>query len=131
MDFVTKSFRKDETLTSWPLLQHICPHFWTWLLNTIAITPKSEDKYVVKVVNWSEFHLSEMTLLQNRYFRWSTNMFIERQGFSLYEQSGLILPHLISFLEIFYYVLQKRLFETKYKCIQLLVFCKRAVTCQH
>ena len=33
-----------------------------------AITPKSEDKYVVKVVNWSEFHLSEMTLLQNPYF---------------------------------------------------------------
>ena len=31
--------------------------------------PKSEDKYVVKVFNWSEFHLSEMTLLQNPYFR--------------------------------------------------------------
>ena len=46
MDFVTESFRKDET----------------------AITPKSEDKYVVKVFNWSEFHLSEMTLLQNPYF---------------------------------------------------------------
>ena len=61
MDIVTKSFRKDETLTSWTLLQHICPHFWAWLLNTIAITPKSEDKYVVKVFNWSEVHLSEMT----------------------------------------------------------------------
>ena len=24
-------------------------------------TPKSEDKYVVKVFNWSEVHLSEMT----------------------------------------------------------------------
>ena len=46
MDFVTESVRKDET----------------------AITPKSEDKYVVKVFNWSEFHLSEMTLLQNPYF---------------------------------------------------------------
>ena len=68
MDFVTKSFRKDETLTSWTLLQHICPQFWAWLLNTIAITPKSEDKYVVKVFNSSEFHLSEMTLLQNPYF---------------------------------------------------------------
>ena len=32
-----------------------------------AITPKSEDKYVVKVFNWSEVHLSEMTLLQNLY----------------------------------------------------------------
>ena len=74
MDFVTKSFRKDETLTSWTLLQHICPHFWVWLLNTIAITPKSEDKYVVKVFNSPEFHLSEMTLLQNPYFRRKTHM---------------------------------------------------------
>jgi len=39
------------------------------LLNTIAIRPKSEDKYVVKVFNWSEFHLSEMTLSQNPYFK--------------------------------------------------------------
>ena len=31
------------------------------MLYTIAITPKSEDKYVLKVFNWSEFHLSEMT----------------------------------------------------------------------
>ena len=69
MDFVTKSFRKDETLTSWPLLQHICPQFWAWLLLYSAITPKSEDKYAVKVVNWSEFHFSEMTLLQNPYFK--------------------------------------------------------------
>ena len=61
MDFVTKSFRKDETLTSWTLLQHICPHFWVWLLLYSAITPKSKDKYVVKVFNWSEVHLSEMT----------------------------------------------------------------------
>ena len=38
------------------------------LLLYSAITPKSEDKYVVKVFNWSEFHLSEMTLLQNPYF---------------------------------------------------------------
>ena len=68
MDFVTKSFRKDETLTSWTLSQHICPHFWAWLLLSSAITPKSEDKYVVKVFNWSEVHLSEMTLIQNSYF---------------------------------------------------------------
>ena len=59
--FCNKSFRKDEPLTSWTLLQHICPHFWAWLLNTIAITPKSEDKYVEKVFNWSEVHFSEMT----------------------------------------------------------------------
>ena len=59
MDFAcNKSFWKDEPLTSWKLLQHICPHFWAWLLNAIAITPKSEDKYVF---NSSEFHLSEIT----------------------------------------------------------------------
>ena len=64
MDFVTKSFRKDETLTSWTLLQHICPHFWACLLNTIVITPKGEDKYVVKVFNSStgqRFNFPEMT----------------------------------------------------------------------
>ena len=68
MDFVTKSFWKDETLTSWPLLQHICPHFWAWLLLYSVVTPKSEEKYVVKVFNWSEFHLSELTMLQNPHF---------------------------------------------------------------
>ena len=31
------------------------------MLGARAITPKSEDKYVLKVFNWSEFHLSEMT----------------------------------------------------------------------
>ena len=72
MDFVTKSFRKDETLTSWTLSQHICPHFWAWLLLYSAITPKSEDKYVVKVFYWSEVHLFEMTLLQNPYFSYDT-----------------------------------------------------------
>ena len=61
MDFVTSHFGKDEPLTSWTLLQHICPHFWAWLLLYSAIMPKSEDKYVVKVFNWSEVHLSEMT----------------------------------------------------------------------
>ena len=30
-------------------------------MNTIAITPKSGDKCVVKVFIWSEVHLSEMT----------------------------------------------------------------------
>ena len=59
--FCNKSFRKNETLTSWTLLQHIFPHFWGWLLLYSAITPKSEYKYVVKVFNWSEVHLSEMT----------------------------------------------------------------------
>ena len=31
-EFCNKSFWKDEPLTSWALLQHICPHFWAWLL---------------------------------------------------------------------------------------------------
>ena len=66
--------RKDETLTIWTLLQHICSHFWAWLLLYSAITPKSEDKYVVKVFNWSEFHLSKMTLLQNPYFSCRQNI---------------------------------------------------------
>ena len=59
--FWKKSLPKNATLSSWTLFQHICPHFWAWLLLYSAITPKSEDKYVVKVFNWSEFHLSEMT----------------------------------------------------------------------
>ena len=71
--FCNKSFWKNETLASWTLLQQICPHFWAWLLNTKAIKPKSEDKYVVKVFNWPEFHLSEMTLLQNPYFSYVKN----------------------------------------------------------
>ena len=79
MDFVKKSFQKNETQTSWTLSQHICSHFWAWLLNTIAIMPKSEDKYVVKVFNSSEFHLSEMTLLQNPYF----SKFIHPLSFNL------------------------------------------------
>ena len=66
--FWKKLLRKNATLSSWTLFQHICPHFWAWLLLYSAITPKSEDKYVVKVLNSSEFHLSEMTLLQNPYF---------------------------------------------------------------
>ena len=68
--FCNKSFRKDEPLISWILFQHICPHFWAWLLLYSAIMPKSENKYVVKVFNWSEIHLSVMTLLQNQYFRY-------------------------------------------------------------
>ena len=43
MNFVTKSFRKDEHLLH------------------SADPPKSDDKYVEKVFNWSEVHLSEVT----------------------------------------------------------------------
>ena len=42
------SLRKSETLGRWTLLDTFCLHFWAWLLNTVAITPKSEDKYVQK-----------------------------------------------------------------------------------
>ena len=38
------------------------------LLNTVAITPKSEDKKCPKVFNMSEFHFSEVTFFQNWYF---------------------------------------------------------------
>ena len=55
--FCNKSFRKEEPLTSWTLLQHICPPFWAWLLLHSAITPKSENKYVqsVQLVRGSSF----------------------------------------------------------------------------
>ena len=56
-----KSFQKDEPLTSWTLFQQICLHFWVGLMGAIANPTKSEDKYVVKVFNWSEVYLSEMT----------------------------------------------------------------------
>ena len=67
--FCNKSFRKDETLTSWTLLQHICPHFGAWLLLYSAITPQSEDKYVEKVFNSTELYFSEVYFFQNWYFR--------------------------------------------------------------
>ena len=81
MNFVTKSFRKDETLTSLPLLKHICPHFWTWLLDTIAITPKSEDKYAVKVFNLSEFHLSEIPCYMSKVW-WSVFIWLQNPYFN-------------------------------------------------
>ena len=71
--FWKKSLRKNETLAGWTLSQHICLHFWAWLLNTIAITPKSEDKYVVKVFNPPEFHFSEVTSFKiGTLVRWTT-----------------------------------------------------------
>ena len=94
MDFVTKSFRKDETLTSLTLLQHICPNFWAWLLLYSAIRPKSEDKYIVKVFNWSEFHLSEMTLLQNPYFSYLPPPYFQ----TILLPWLLVFCHLIEFL---------------------------------
>ena len=88
MDFVTKSFRKDETLSSWTLLKHICPHFWTWLLNTIAIPPKSEDKYVVKVFNWSEVHLSELTCYKIHILKWKwSSLWSENKCFLVFGQT--------------------------------------------
>ena len=61
MDFVTSHFGK---MKLWPV-EHFCNifvlTFGALLLLYSAITPKSEDKHVVKVFNWSEVHLSEMT----------------------------------------------------------------------
>ena len=62
------SLRKNETLTGWTLSQHICLHFWAWLLLYSAITPKSEDKHGLKVFNSTEFNFSEVTFFQNWYF---------------------------------------------------------------
>ena len=45
------------------------PHFWVSLLGAIANPPKSEDKYVEKVFNWSEVYLSEMTCYKIHTFR--------------------------------------------------------------
>ena len=63
MDFVTKSFRKDETLTSWTLLQH------TWLLNTIAVKPKKRGKNGCKSVQLVRVSSFRNDLLQNAYFK--------------------------------------------------------------
>ena len=62
------SLRKSETLKRWTLLDTFCLHFWAWLLLYSAITPKNEDKKCPKVFNVSEFHFSEVTFFQNRYF---------------------------------------------------------------
>ena len=66
--FWKKSLRKNETLAGWTLSQHICLHFWAWLLLYSAITLKSEDKYVVKLFNPPEFLFSQVTFFQNWYF---------------------------------------------------------------
>ena len=63
------SLRKNETLAGWTLLDIFCLHFWAWLLNTIAITPKSEDKICPKVFTPPEFQFSEVTFFQNWYFK--------------------------------------------------------------
>ena len=67
--FWKKSLRKNTTLSSWTLFQHICSHFWAWLLLYSAITPKSEDKYVLILFNSTELHFSEVYFFQNWYFR--------------------------------------------------------------
>ena len=67
-----------------------------------AITPKKENKYVVKVFNWSEVHLSKMTLLQNPYFslqcKWKGNQ--KRKGIDKTTHSG-ICSVVITYVEYF------------------------------
>ena len=55
--FCNKTFKKDEPL--WPVKYFYNIFVLTELYS--AITLKSEHKCVVKVFNWSEVHLSEMT----------------------------------------------------------------------
>ena len=62
MDFVTSHFGKMNLLP----VEHffnicICHHFLVDLLGAITNPPISDDKYVEKVFNWSEVHLSELT----------------------------------------------------------------------
>ena len=77
------SLRKSETLGRWTLLDTFCLHFWAWLLNTVAITPKSEDKNCPKVFNPPEFHFSEVTFIQNWYFKYCDTKFLNSILFSL------------------------------------------------
>ena len=62
-DFVTSYFQKDEPLISWTLLQHyFVVTFGRDCYCMQQSRPKVRtDTYVVKVINWSEIHLSEMT----------------------------------------------------------------------
>ena len=60
---------------------HICLHFWAWLLNTIAITPKSEDKYVQKYSTrqsfifpkWHSFKIGTLASISNRGWKYHTS----------------------------------------------------------
>ena len=62
MDFVTSYFGK---MNIWQVEHffniHICHPLWVGLLLHPANPPKSDDKYVEKVLNCSEVHLSELT----------------------------------------------------------------------
>ena len=49
----------------------------TYNLNTITITPKSEDKYVEKVFNSTELHFSEVTS-----FKIGTLVFVDDSDFA-------------------------------------------------
>ena len=67
MEFVTSHFGK---MNLWPVEHFYNTFILTFGRDCYCIQPKSEDKYVVRVfINWSEVHLSEITLLQNPYFR--------------------------------------------------------------
>ena len=59
----------EKDTEKWAAGKILGPSYFEATLLYSVITPKSEEKYAVKVFNWSEFHLSEMTLLQNPYFR--------------------------------------------------------------
>ena len=63
-NFERSKLRKNATLSSWTLLQHIWLHFWAWLLNTIAITPIGEDKYVQKCSTRQSFIFPKFTSLK-------------------------------------------------------------------
>ena len=76
---------------------HFLSSFWAWLLNTVAITPKSEDKKCPKVFNVSEFHFSEVTFFQNWYFNNTrkNNMCNRATWFDLQSATPTAKPHSI------------------------------------
>ena len=66
--FCNKSFRKDEPLTSLTLFStYLSSKLDSTLCNQSIGEGESnfDDKYVEKVFNWSEVHLSEMTVTKS------------------------------------------------------------------
>ena len=67
--FAVKSKKANKTNSSFCFLGESMVRQSAFKINwPLAITPKSEDKYVVKVLNSTELHYSEVYFFQNWYF---------------------------------------------------------------
>ena len=133
MNFVTKTFRKDETLTSWTLLQHICPHFWAWLLNTIANHAQKWGQICWKSVQLDRIAFFRSDFFQNWYFseNWWFQEFFLRQlnqsmqdrplsdavslGQSIYNINSLIAKIISEWGCNFWFILSKPLLQARAK----------------